>query len=76
MSQTLPIRENYLVIFINIILHGLYSKIRLEIRPGICLESTLPTEKFKKNKKKIHGLPEFASGPPLGGRPDVNSGRP
>ena len=69
MSQTLPIQENYLVVFINIILHGLYSKIRLEIRPGIC-----PTDR-KKNLKN-HGLPEFASGPPLGGRPDVNSGRP
>ena len=70
MSQTLPIRENYLVVFINIILHGLYSKIRLEI---------CPTDRIKKIKiklKKIHGLPEFASGPPLGGRPDVNSGRP
>ena len=46
MSQTLPIRENYLVVFINIILHGLYSKIRLEIRPGIC-----PTNRKKKLKK-------------------------
>ena len=46
MSQTLPIRENYLVVFINIILHGLYSKIRLEIRPGIC-----PTDREKKNLK-------------------------
>ena len=39
------------------------------------LESALPTGE-KKKLKKIHGLPEFASGPPLGGRPDVNSGRP
>ena len=48
MSQTLPIRENYLVVFINIILHGLYSKIRLEIRPGIC-----PTDRGKKKLKKF-----------------------
>ena len=34
-----------------------------------------PTDR-KKIKIKIHGLLEFASGPPLGGRPDVNSGRP
>ena len=38
------------------------------------LESALPTG--NKIKIKIHGLPEFALGPPLGGRPDVNSGRP
>ena len=47
MSQTLPIRENYLVVFINIILHGLYSKIRLEIRSEIFLESALPTGEKK-----------------------------
>jgi hypothetical protein len=28
------------------------------------------------NIKKSHGLPEFASGPPLGGGLDANSGRP
>ena len=25
---------------------------------------------------KIHGLPNFVSGPPLGSRPDENFGRP
>ena len=38
----------------------------------------LYNEKKNKNLKNLknHGLPKFASGPPLGGRPDVNSGRP
>ena len=33
-------------------------------------------KKIEKNHYKNHGLPKFAPGPPLGGRPDVNSGRP
>ena len=33
MSQTLPIRENYLVVFIHIILPGLFFEICPEIRP-------------------------------------------
>jgi hypothetical protein len=43
---------------------------------GICL-AVCPKFCFVKNKKiKIHGLPEFALGPPLGGGLDKKFGRP
>ena len=68
MSQSVPIWENYLVVFVDHgICHGIYHEICLEICLGNC-----PAEKYLKN----HSLPKFASSPPLGGRPDVNSGRP
>ena len=41
------------------------------------MKSVMLKNELRKLIKEInHGLPEFASGPPLGGRPDVNSGRP
>ena len=72
MSRTLPIWENYLVVslFFN---PGFYFDICPEIRPDFCAKICHAGEK---NSKKNHGHPKFASGPPLGGRPDVNSGRP
>ena len=39
------------------------------------MKSALKYVMLKKITKN-HGLPKFASGPPLGGRPDVNSRRP
>ena len=38
------------------------------------MEFSLKSIKLKKYQKN-HDLPKFASCPPLGGRPDVNSGR-
>ena len=51
----------------DFVCHGIYYEICPEIRPKICYAT-----KILKN----HGLPKFASGPPLGGRPDINSSKP
>ena len=66
MSQTLLIWENYLVVFVSI---GIYC--------GICFEICREIYLVEKNiLKKNHRLLKFALGPPLGGRPDANCGRP
>ena len=64
MSQNLPIWENYLVVFVC---PGICPRIYYGIFPEIYL--------VKKCLKNI-GLLKFASGPPLGIRPDENSGGP
>ena len=60
MSQNLPIWKNYLVVFV-------YPIIYYGTCPKICLYEDI---------LKNHGLSKYASGPPLGGRHDENSGRP
>ena len=65
MSQTLQIWEYYLVVVF--VCPRIYSRICCRI----CLEIYL-VQKILKD----HGLPKFALGPPFGGRPDENSGRP
>ena len=65
MSQILPIWENCLVVFVC-------PRISYEI---LRLKSSLKSIMLKKIEK-INGLPKLASCPPLGGRPDKNSGRP
>ena len=49
--------------------HGICLGICLAIYPEICHAG-------KKLLKKSRGLPKFASGPPLEGGHDKNSGRP
>ena len=72
MSRILPIRENYLVVFVN---PGICPRIYYGISSKICLEICLEIHHAKKYLKN-NGLPKFASGPPLWGRPNENSKRP
>ena len=65
MSQPLPIWDSYLVVFV-------YPRIRPWNLPWNVSWNVSCWENILKN----NGLPKFAEGLPLGGRPDVNSGRP